>query len=72
MNSILNITRTDKEDSVYQKEDTYSRAMNILKAENIYKIYKDGKIHLEVLKDVSFEVKRGEILLIIGPSFRRA
>ena len=68
MNNVLNIARIDREDNGYQKEDTNSRTMNILKAENIYKIYKDGKIHLAVLKDVSFEVKSGEILLIIGPS----
>jgi len=40
----------------------------MLKAENLYKIYKDGKINLEVLKGVNLEVKSGEALCIIGPS----
>ncbi|MBN2097159.1 MAG: ABC transporter ATP-binding protein [Candidatus Omnitrophica bacterium] len=40
----------------------------MLKAENLHKIYKNGKIHLEVLKEINLEVKQGEILCIIGPS----
>lgn len=40
----------------------------MLKAENLYKIYKDGKISLEVLKGINLEVKGGEALCIIGPS----
>jgi lipoprotein-releasing system ATP-binding protein len=40
----------------------------VLKAENLYKIYKDGKISLEVLKGVDLEVTKAEILCIIGPS----
>jgi len=42
--------------------------MIMLKAENLYKIYKDGKISLEVLKGINLEVKGGEALCIIGPS----
>ena len=40
----------------------------MLVAENLYKIYKDGKISLEVLKGINLEVKGGETLCIIGPS----
>lgn len=40
----------------------------MLKTENLYKVYKDGKINLEVLKGINLEVKKGEILCIIGPS----
>ncbi len=40
----------------------------ILKAENLYKTYKDGKINLEVLKGIDLEVRKGEALCIIGPS----
>lgn len=42
--------------------------LNMLKAENLCKIYKDGKISLEVLKGINLEVKNGEALCIIGPS----
>ncbi|MBN3038602.1 MAG: ABC transporter ATP-binding protein [Candidatus Omnitrophica bacterium] len=40
----------------------------VLKAENLYKFYKDGKISLEVLKGISLEIRKGEILCVIGPS----
>lgn len=40
----------------------------MLKTENLYKIYKDGKINLEVLKGINLEVNKGEALCIIGPS----
>ncbi len=40
----------------------------MIKAENLYKTYKDGKINLQVLKGINLEVKKGEILCIIGPS----
>jgi len=40
----------------------------ILKAENLYKTYKDGKISLEILKGIDLEVRKGEALCIIGPS----
>ncbi len=38
--------------------------MNILEVKNVSKRYKN----LEVIKDVSFEVKEGETLVILGPS----
>lgn len=40
----------------------------MLEAENLRKIYKDGKIDLEVLKGINLKVKKGELLCIIGPS----
>ena len=40
----------------------------MLKAEDIHKTYKDGKINLEALKGISLEVEGGKILCIIGPS----
>lgn len=36
--------------------------------ENITKIYNPGGTEIKVLKDVSFEVKKGEFVAIIGPS----
>lgn len=38
----------------------------MLVAENLYKVYEDGKINLEVLKDINLEVNKAEILCIIG------
>ncbi len=40
----------------------------MLEAQNLHKVYKDGKINLEALKGINLKVKRGEILCVIGPS----
>lgn len=53
------------------RRDTKNQAVDycaMLKTENLYKIYKDGKINLEVLKGINLEVGKGEVLCIIGPS----
>ena len=40
----------------------------MLRADEIHKIYRDGKKDLHVLQGVKLEVKKGEALGIIGPS----
>jgi len=40
----------------------------MIKCENITKIYKTGEVKLEVLKQVCFEIKKGEFVAIVGPS----
>lgn len=40
----------------------------MLKVEHLYKSYQTGKTKYEVLKDVSFEVKEGEFVAVMGPS----
>lgn len=40
----------------------------MLKAENLTKIYQNGKIHVKALNGVSFTIKRGEMVAIMGPS----
>jgi len=40
----------------------------MIKCKNIVKIYDTGAIQVEVLKQVSLEIKKGEFVAIIGPS----
>lgn len=40
----------------------------MIKCKDITKVYKTGEVKLEVLKQVSFEIKKGEFVAIIGPS----
>lgn len=40
----------------------------ILKAENISKIYTMGEVTVNALENVTFEVKMGEFIVILGPS----
>ena len=42
--------------------------MEILKAEHLTKLYGSGDNQVKALDDVSFSVKKGEFLAIIGPS----
>ena len=42
--------------------------MEVLRAENLYKTYGTGDNAVEALKNVSFSVKRGELVAIMGPS----
>ncbi|MFO0703748.1 MAG: ABC transporter ATP-binding protein [Patescibacteria group bacterium] len=41
---------------------------NIIKVEKISKIYNTGSVETTALSDVSFDVKKGEFLAIMGPS----
>lgn len=40
----------------------------MIKCENIKKVYQSGANEIKVLKGISFEIKRGEFVSIIGPS----
>jgi putative ABC transport system ATP-binding protein len=43
-------------------------ATPIILAENLSKVYAAGQITVAAVRDVSFEVKRGEFVAIVGPS----
>ena len=42
--------------------------MNILKIENLKKVYGSGETEVKALEDISFQVEEGEFIAIIGPS----
>ena len=42
--------------------------MNILKIENLKKVYGSGETEVKALDDISFQVEEGEFIAIIGPS----
>lgn len=42
--------------------------MEVLRAENLYKVYGSGQNRVEAIRNVSFTVKRGEFVAIMGPS----
>ena len=42
--------------------------MDILKVENLTKIYGKGENSFKALDNVSFSVKRGQFVAIVGPS----
>ena len=42
--------------------------MNILKVEHLSKVYGKGPTAVKALDDVSFSIKKGEFVAIIGPS----
>lgn len=39
-----------------------------VKFENVRKVYKMGEVSIEALRDTSFEIEKGEICVIVGPS----
>ncbi|MFZ0869958.1 MAG: lipoprotein-releasing ABC transporter ATP-binding protein LolD [Rhodanobacter sp.] len=41
---------------------------NVLRASHVAKIYAEGDLHTEVLSDVSFTLRRGETMAIVGAS----
>lgn len=42
--------------------------MAYIEFKNVYKTYKMGEIKVDALKDASFEINKGELVIILGPS----
>lgn len=42
--------------------------MSIIKFENVKKVYKMGEVTIKALSEVDFEINKGEICVILGPS----
>lgn len=50
------------------KSTMTSPSENVLRASHVAKIYDEGGLHTDVLNDVSFSLKRGETMAIVGAS----
>ena len=42
--------------------------MAFIEFKNVNKIYKMGEIEINALRDTSFEIEKGELVCILGPS----
>ncbi|MEK6732929.1 MAG: ABC transporter ATP-binding protein, partial [Candidatus Omnitrophota bacterium] len=42
--------------------------IEMLRADNVHKIYKEGKRELHVLKGINFELRKDDVIAIVGPS----
>jgi putative ABC transport system ATP-binding protein len=46
----------------------FNNMPNVIETHNIRKVYKMGEVEVEALGGVSFQIKRGEVIAIMGPS----
>ncbi len=51
-----------------KKMKSISSGLNVIEADDVWKVYKRGKTDVEALRGVSFRVREGEIVAIMGSS----
>jgi putative ABC transport system ATP-binding protein len=51
-----------------KKMKSISSDLNVIEADDVWKVYQRGKTDVKALRGVSFQVKEGEIVAIMGPS----
>jgi len=51
-----------------EKMKSISSDLNVIEADDVWKVYQRGKTDVKALRGVSFQVKEGEIVAIMGPS----
>jgi putative ABC transport system ATP-binding protein len=51
-----------------EKMKSISSDLNVIEADDVWKVYKRGKTDVKALRGVSFQVCEGEIVAIMGPS----
>ena len=42
--------------------------MGFVEFQNVGKIYKSGEVQVQALREATFQVERGELCVIVGPS----
>ncbi len=54
--------------AIYNQSVQTDSSNAIIQAENLTKVYRSGRIEVPAVRGVSFSVKRGEFIAIVGPS----
>lgn len=61
-------TEVDANVAADAKNSAISKQKTVIKMENVWRVYKMGENEVQALRGISFSVKQGEFLSIMGPS----